>query len=69
MSWTKLTPDQQNLALRTLTPSQLRVFQDRLNGHPWARIATAMNLDEATIRGHHKRAIRRITNAQKDAAT
>lgn len=67
MSWNTLTEQQRQHLREILTPLQLKVIQDRLNGHTWARIAAAMNLDEATVRGHHKRAVRRIANhARKD---
>ncbi len=66
MSWNTLTPDQQTFLTHHLTNLQLQVVTERLNGHTWQRIADAMNLDEATVRGHHKRATRRLANARKE---
>lgn len=68
MTYDDLTPDQQEFLKAILTDLQHQVVKDRLNKHPWQRIANAMNLDEATVRGHHRRAIRRINNARKEAA-
>ena len=68
MSWNDVDPATRELAHQVLTPRQLDVIRHRANGHPWARIATALNLDEATVRGHHKRAVRKLANARKDAA-
>lgn len=68
MTYDDLDPVQQLFLKSILTDLQHQVVKDRLNGHPWQRIANAMNLDEATVRGHHRRAIRRLTNARKEAA-
>lgn len=68
MSYDTLGPDQRQFLTANLTALQLAVVQARLNGHTWARIADSMNLDEATIRGHHKRAFRRLANARKEQA-
>ena len=65
MSYDRLTVDQQAFLVATLTRLQHAVVQARLNGHTWQRIANAMNLDEATVRGHHKRATRRLANATR----
>lgn len=66
MSWNTLPPDRKALATERLTPRQLRILQDRLNGHSWRTIATALHIHEATARGHYKAALDRL--ARKDAA-
>lgn len=43
-----------------LTPKQRAVVQARLNGHSWQRIAMSQDVDEATVRGHWNRALRRL---------
>lgn len=68
VSWDTLDAEQRTYLRANLTELQLAVVQARLNGHTWQNIANAMNLDEATVRGHHKRAVRRLANARKDAA-
>ncbi len=68
MTYDGLTDEHKDLVEATLTDLQLEVFKARMDRHPWQRIANAMNLDEATVRGHHKRAIRRLNNARKEAA-
>jgi len=68
MSYQDLHPDQQTFLAQHLTELQLAVVKARIDGHTWQRIALAMNLDEATVRGHHKRAVRRLSNARKDTA-
>jgi DNA-binding NarL/FixJ family response regulator len=69
MSWTDLTQTIRETAERELTPKQLAVFQDRLNGHSWRTIANAHHINEATARGRHERALKRIAQAlRKDAA-
>ncbi len=71
MSSDRLNNEQRAFLVRHLTPSQLAVVHARIDGHSWQRIANAMNLDEATVRGHHKRATRRLNNAtrtKEDAA-
>jgi DNA-binding NarL/FixJ family response regulator len=68
MSWDTLDPDKKRFVAAHLTTLQLAVVKARLDNHTWATIAEAMNLDEATVRGHHRRAIRRLINARKDAA-
>ncbi len=65
MSYDTLTDDQRLFLVQHLTALQLAVVHARLNGHTWQRIANAMNLDEATVRGHHKRATRRLANAHR----
>lgn len=44
-----------------LTAKQLRVLEDReLHGLTWNQIAFALDLDQATVRGHYRRAQRRL---------
>lgn len=44
-----------------LTEKQLRVLEDReLHGLTWNQISYALNLDQATVRGHYRRAQRRL---------
>ena len=44
-----------------LTDRQLRVLECReLHGMTWNQIVFAMNLDQATVRGHYRRAVRRL---------
>ncbi len=68
MSWADTDPHTRELAHAILTPRQLRIIQDRANNHSWNTIALAYDIDEATARGHHKRAIRKLANARKDQA-
>lgn len=70
MSWQKLDPDLRELAANILTTPQLDVFRHRANGHSWRTIATYMHIHEATARGHHRAAERRILEHldRKDAA-
>ncbi len=65
MSYDTLTEDQQAFLAAHLTALQHEVVRKRLNKHTWQKIADSMNLDEATIRGHHKRATRRLANATR----
>ena len=69
MSWNTIDANTRQLAETVLTPKQLEVIQHRANNHTWNTIATHMNLDEATVRGHYKRALRRIENARKETHT
>jgi DNA-binding NarL/FixJ family response regulator len=68
MSYQDLHPYQRAFLAEHLTELQHAVVKARIDGHTWQRIGLAMNLDEATVRGHHKRAVRRLANARKDAA-
>lgn len=44
-----------------LTERQLRVLECReLHGMTWNQISYAMDLDQATVRGHYRRAQRRL---------
>ncbi len=65
MSYNSLSEHQKTFLHQHLTELQHTVVVCRLEGHTWQRIANAMNLDEATIRGHHKRATRRLANATR----
>ena len=57
------------IAERELTAKQLRVLLLWLDGHSTRRIATALDLHEATIRGHRDAALRRLKPyLRKDAA-
>lgn len=60
MTWNNVNPQTRDIATRTLTPRQLAILQDRTNGHSWRTIADAYNIDEATARGHHRRALERL---------
>ncbi len=60
VSWNTLTYEVQQAALEQLTDRQRDVFQDRLNGHSWRRIADAYGIHEATARGHWKAAVDRL---------
>lgn len=68
VSYANLTPDEQQFLLDHLTNLQHEVVMARINGHTWSTIANSMNLDEATVRGHHRRAIRKLANTRKDNA-
>lgn len=68
MTWANLTREDQELYTKLLTPTQLDVLRHRLNGHSWRDIAADLHRDEATIRGHHRRAIERIRRHRKEAA-
>ena len=65
---TSRTPWSQH-AENTLTPKQQAVLKHRLAGHSWRTIAQALNINEATARGHHKRALDRIRKTRKDNTT
>lgn len=69
MSWNNLTADDRELYTEILTPIQLEIFRHRLNGHSWRTIASALARDEATIRGHHRRAIERIRRHLEETET
>ena len=60
MSWATLDQRIRHTAEAVLTDRQLTVVRARVDGHSWDRIALALNLDEATVRGHWKRAVRRL---------
>jgi DNA-binding CsgD family transcriptional regulator len=66
VSWEHIDPDTRYLAERVLTPKQLEVIHSRADNQTWNTIALNMNLDEATVRGHYKRGLRRIAAARKE---
>lgn len=68
MSWETLSPSVRRAAEETLTPKQLNVVRDRTNGHSWRTIGDAYCIDEATARGHYKRALKRIRDIQEEQA-
>lgn len=69
MSWHNVDPAYRELAQRVLTPRQLEVLRHRTNGVSYRKIAIALHVDEATIRGHERRAFTRLANAlRKEAA-
>ena len=68
MSWQHIPHETRELYARLLTPIQLEVVRHKANGHSYRTIARAMNRDEATIRGHHRRAVERIRRHRKEAA-
>lgn len=60
MSWQTLNPDTRQAAEQILTPRQLTILRDRLNGHSWRTIARAHDIHEATVRGHWNAALDRM---------
>lgn len=66
MSWNTLTAERRKHLETILTTRQLRILQNRLDGHTWRTIADALSIDEATCRGHYRRALARIEHARKD---
>ena len=68
MSWLSLRPEARALYADILTEPQLDILRHRINGHSWRRIAMAVNLDESTCRGHHRRALERIRKHLQEAA-
>ena len=48
------------IAEQILTTKQLRVLRHWLDGHSIRRIATALHLHEATVRGHRDAALRKM---------
>lgn len=57
MSWNTISPHYRQLAEQHLTAKQLRVLQLRLNGHSFRTIGRSLGISEATVRGHHERAL------------
>ena len=57
MSWNTLDPAIRTIAEQHLTTKQLRVLQLRLNGHSFRTIGRSLGISEATVRGHHERAL------------
>lgn len=63
------TREVRELCLQLLTPLQMQVLDGRLGrGWSYRKIGTAMNLDEATVRGHYERALRRLGPAFREVA-
>lgn len=57
------------IAQDILTDKQLKVLRYWLDGHSTRKIATALELHEATVRGHLNAALRRMKpHLRKDAA-
>lgn len=64
-----LPPDLQALAESVLTAKQLEVFKLRLRDDMSYRdIGIALNIHEATVRGHYQAALRRLEPHLKEAA-
>ena len=66
MSWNTLPEHHRQLAETHLTKRQLRILQDKLNGHSNRQIATNLDLDESTIRYHYHRAIQKLARHIKE---
>lgn len=60
MSWNNLPEQTKAIARKELTPRQLQVLQDTLNGHSTRTIARSLNLAEPTIRMHLERALAKM---------
>ena len=61
------TREVRELCFQILTPLQMQVLDHRLGrGMSWRRIAAGMGVDEATVRGHYDRALRRLGPAFKE---
>lgn len=69
MSWNTLPPKRRRHAETVLSDQQLRILKHRLDGHSARTIATALTLDESTVR-YHLRRIADLLDEQprKDAA-
>ena len=57
-----------DLAAQVLTERQRRILEYRLAGHSWRTIGRALHISEATARGHHEAALRRLHQAQQENA-
>lgn len=67
MSWNDINPRHRQLAEQHLTPRQLQVLKLRLDGHSWRTIGRSLGISEATVRGHHQRALDNLaTHAHTD---
>lgn len=66
MSFADLPPHIRQLAHTQLTPRQLHIIQARLNGQSLRTIATDLNIDESTVRGHYQRATRKLAHHWKE---
>lgn len=60
MSWNTIPQEQRDLYAKILTPFQYDVLRHRMNGHSFRRIGMAMNIHEATVRGHYRAALEAI---------
>lgn len=68
MSWQHIPPERRELYAQLLTDIQLEVLRHRTNRHSWRTIARALHRDEATCRGHYRRALERIDRHRKEQA-
>jgi len=68
VSWLALPQNRRDHYAEILTPIQLDVVRHRVNGHSYRTIAMALHRDEATIRGHYRRALERIRKHMEAAA-
>ena len=69
MSWNTLDPTIRAIAERELTPRQLAVLKLWLAGHSTRRIGRALDIAEATARGHLDRALQKMRpHLRKDDA-
>ena len=68
MSWHSIPPNTRRTYNQILTPKQLDILRHRSNGHSWLTIALALDLDEATVRGHYRRAINRIRRHRNESS-
>lgn len=57
MTWDTINPRYRQLAQQHLTPRQLQVLKLRLAGHSFRTIGRSLGISEATVRGHHERAL------------
>ncbi len=67
MTYANLPPHIRHIAETELTPRQLQILQDRLNGHSIWQIAKALDLDQSTVRYHYRRASQKIARHSKEA--
>jgi len=57
VSYAQLPVDIRDLAEQHLTRKQLDVLKLRTNGYSYVRISLLFGISEATVRGHHRRAL------------
>lgn len=60
MGFTDLPPELRTTAQRVLTRKQLDVLKLRLAGMSFRAIGNTLDVDEATVRGHWQRAVRKL---------
>jgi DNA-binding NarL/FixJ family response regulator len=60
LNYSSLSPEFRRAIELDLTSRQLEVLRHRLNGHSYRKIGDAMNLHEATVRGHYQAALKAI---------